>query len=236
MKRIRRDYARIWIDFLRKGYDSRTGFSLATRTSWGCAVVWVEIHDPSPEPFPQHVGDKTEPRLNRCQKQENAEKWCPSRTQSRELNKNTEFFSFTSKPRSYIHEYKLYPTETTNNHQQSTNSLTKCYFPLITAVMSEVLSRMWNRSSVNPQMNMTPGARRPRLSAKNGGKHLNMRNVERWNNKLKNQSGDWPDCFFCLWVGARNLTWVHLGSTLTRLRMSRVSHNFWTFWTFWTLG
>ena len=45
--------------------------------------------------------------------------------------------------------------------------------------MSEVLSRMWNRSSVNPQMNMTPGARRPRLSAKNGGKHLNVRNVER---------------------------------------------------------
>ena len=49
--------------------------------------MWVETHDPSPEPFPQHVGDKTEPRLNRCQKQENAEKWCRSRSKANNLVK-----------------------------------------------------------------------------------------------------------------------------------------------------
>ena len=71
--------------FLQKGYDSRTGFSVATHTS--CAIVWVETHDPSLEPFHQHEGDKTETRLNRWQKQENPEKWCRSRSEADNLVK-----------------------------------------------------------------------------------------------------------------------------------------------------
>ena len=93
--------------------------------------------------------------------------------------------------------------------------------------MSEVLSRMWNRSSVNPQMNMTPGARRPRLSAKNGRKHLNMRNVER--DKTPNfQIRVGIDLiasflFFGGSVWPRNLFGFNFDQVQN---MSRVSHNF----------
>lgn len=90
--------------------------------------------------------------------------------------------------------------------------------------MSEVLSRMWNRNSVNPQMNMTPGARRPRLSAKNGRKHLNMRNVER--DKTPNfqirVEIDLIASFLCF-VG-RSGHGIYLGSTLTRFRICQEFH------------
>lgn len=104
--------------------------------------------------------------------------------------------------------------------------------------MSEVLSRMWNRNSVNPQMNMTPGARRPRLSAKNGRKHLNMRNVER--DKTPNfqiRVGiDLIASFCVLWVGlGTEFFWVQLWPGSEYVKSFTQFLNLLNLWNLWNL-